>query len=209
MFEDKLKEIGFSKNEAKVYLELLRIGPQAVSVVASRLSINRTSAYSVLQSLLRKGVVGSFRNNNIRVFVANDPNSLIGYLDRKCRTYDYYRSQILSVIPKFRCLKKDYAVKKPVVRYFEGIEGVKHVMYDALDAQDVLRSYLSLYKWLGCGLRDFLIKYRDIRINRSVFFLKAIAHNTREVKGFFEENYNRENSLTDILYINKNVWKKC
>src|SRR6056297_162154 len=104
MLEAKLKDIGFTEKEAKFYMELLRIGPQVVSVIAKRIGVNRTTAYSVLNSLEKKGVISSYEKSGTKQFVANDPNTLIVYVDRRCRAFDYYRDEILNLVPKYRSL---------------------------------------------------------------------------------------------------------
>ncbi|MBD3361056.1 MarR family transcriptional regulator [Candidatus Peregrinibacteria bacterium] len=200
-FYEKLKEIGFNEREARIYLELLRIGPQAVSVIAKRIGINRTTTYSILKSLEKKGVVASYRNSNIKYFMANDPNALIGYIDRKCRIFDYQRSQLIAAIPEFRSICGNCSFKKPVVSYFDGREGLKHVMYDALKAKDLFRSYLPLHKWLEAGMEEFLIEFRNLKILNKKIILKTIVPDNKKIHRYFEENYENYMDLTDILYI--------
>lgn len=198
---DQLCQIGFTDSESQVYLELLSLGPQAVSVIAKRTSLNRTTTYSILKSLERKGIVSSYTNGAIKYFVANDPNSLVGYVDRKCKTFDYHRNCLLALIPKFRGLGEDFTLNKPVITYFEGIEGVKNVMLDALSAQGTFRAYVCLDKWLKCGHADFLFEFKDLRIFDKKIPLKTIVPDTPAVREFFETNYEAGCGLTDILYV--------
>ncbi|MBT4917658.1 hypothetical protein HN709_02590 [Candidatus Peregrinibacteria bacterium] len=198
---DQLCQIGFTDSESQVYLELLSLGPQAVSVIAKRTSLNRTTTYSILKSLEVKGVVSSYTNATMKYFVANDPNSLVGYVDRKCKTFDYHRNNLLNLVPKFRCLSESFSLNKPVITYFEGIEGVKNVMFDALSAKDTFRAYVCLDKWLKSGHGDFLIEFKDLRIFDKKIPLKTIVPDTPEVREFFKEHYDMQCELTDILYV--------
>lgn len=200
MLKEKLCQIGFTENESHVYIELLKVGPQAVSTVAKLCGLNRTTTYSVLKSLRQKGVVSSCMNNNICIFSPNDPNSLVGYVDRKCKTFDYYRESLVSDIPKFRCLLEEYSFSKPMVKYFDGVEGVKEVMFDALTVKDEFKAYLAIHKWLECGLRDFLIEYKDYRIKNKKIPLRAMVPDTPLVRDFFESNYDMSDGMTNILY---------
>ena len=202
MIEEKLVEIGLTSGEAKVYAELLSIGHQGVSVIAKRAKLNRTTTYSILKSLEKKGLVSSCKNGGVSFFTANDPNCLVGYVDSQCRVFSYYRDEILSLIPKFRELKGFYDFKKPVVGYHDGIEGVKYVMYDALSAKGEFCAYLCLHKWLKAGFKDFLINYKNFRISSRKILLRAIVPDTKEVHKFFDENYeNSPSGMTDILYV--------
>jgi sugar-specific transcriptional regulator TrmB len=132
MFYEKLIEIGFTDGEAKIYLELLKIGPQAAGTIAKRLDMNRTTVYSLVRSLEMKGVLGSYKNGKVKIYAANDPNCLVGYLDRKCKVFDYYRSELLSIIPEFRGVFQGQEFKKPVVSYYEGREAVDQIIDEAL-----------------------------------------------------------------------------
>ncbi len=135
MLEEKLCQIGLTANEAKVYLEMLRIGPQGASVIAKRSALNRTTTYSILKELARKGIVGVVVEGRCKLFQANDPNALVGYLDRQAKTYDYFKGEILAIIPQIREITGRYNFKGPVAKYYDGIAGVKYVTKDALGAK--------------------------------------------------------------------------
>lgn len=53
-----LLDFGFSKDEAKTYLFLLRSGPCPASVVSRKLGFNRVKAYRILKVLEQRGAVG-------------------------------------------------------------------------------------------------------------------------------------------------------
>jgi len=201
MIEGKLTEMGLSRSEAKIYLGLLALGHQPVSVISKRVGLNRTTTYSILKTLSKKGLVAFYNKSCITYFVANDPNCLISFIDGKCRTYDYFRTELLSLVPKCRELMNEYSFAKPVVTYHDGIEGVKHVMYDALSAKGNFFAYLCLHKWFKSGLKDFLIEYKNFRIATKQVPLSAIVPDTPEVRAFFGENYDEDNHLTKIKYL--------
>ena len=203
MLDYSLSQIGFSDSEARVYIELLSIGPQPVSVIAKRTRFNRTSTYSILKALEKKGLISSFINNGVKYFSANDPNCLISYLDGKCRTLDYHRSELLSVIPKFRSLNNGIDFKRPVVSYFDGLEGVKHVMTDSLNASKYFYGYLCIDKWLDAGMEDFLADYKDFRVKQRKVQMRGIAADLPDVRRFFAENPETDRKgMTQILYLN-------
>lgn len=201
MLQGKLAEIGLSVNEAKIYTGLLSLGHQPVSIISKRVGFNRTSTYSVLRSLAKKGFVAFYNKSGITYFVANDPNCLISYIDGKCRAYDYFRSELLTLIPKYRELMSEYVFSKPIVTYYDGLEGVKHVMYDALTAKSNFFACLCLHKWFKSGLKDFLLEYKDFRIATKQVPLSAIVPDTPEVRAFFNENYDKNNVLTKVKYL--------
>lgn len=54
MLEKYLEEIGLSDKEAAVYLALLQVENSAITDLAKKTKINRTTVYPVLQSLEKR-----------------------------------------------------------------------------------------------------------------------------------------------------------
>ncbi len=198
MLQDYLCQIGFTSNESKVYLELLQIGAQPVTLLAKRLSMNRTSVWSIIKTLEQKGVVSSYSAKKIQYFVANDPNFLIGYIDRKCRVFDYYRDKLISVLPQFRGVSDNFIFHKPVVSFFDGCEGVKQVIHDFLKANCEKRGYLSFDKYLLIedNFSDF---FRESLKRKTLKSFKIILPNLDEIKNTF----NFKNKNVEVLCLDK------
>ncbi len=194
MFQEKLREIGFSGSEASVYMELLKIGPQAVSTIAKRLGINRTTIYSILKSLEERGLVASYKNGSVKYFLSNDPNCLVGYLDRKCRTFDYYRKELLSIMPEIREIAGEYDFKKPVVSFFEGKEAVGQVLDEMFEAG--VKLYVCLeYKEESMPLSLITLEKKNIR----PFFDSSCGFDWNRLKSIISIYNNK----VSILYLDK------
>lgn len=207
MLEEKLCQIGLTGGEAKVYLELLKIGAQAVSVIAKRANLNRTTTYSILKSLQKKGFVSVFVNSNVKYFSANDPNCLVAFVDSKCRTYDYFRDEILMMVPKFRALNEVGLLgSKPIVSYYEGTEGVKYLMNDGLKSQGEFLSYWALHKWLESDQKSFMLGFIKERIQNKGIKLHAMAPDTEKVRSFFDMYRGKENSAEVLYVLDESCW---
>jgi len=199
--KETLKNIGFNNFEADIYLELIKIGPQVASVLAKRLKINRSSIYAILRSLVIKGVLSYYKNANVKVYSANDPNCLVAYLDRRCRTYDYYKSEILTIIPDLRSLSVDIVSTKPVVRYLEGKESINNLLYDVISSDLPLRGYLGFDCALNEEIKNFWLNFFDSKVFDLVD-VKLILPKSSKVKNFFRQfSSNNFNSL-EVSFIN-------
>lgn len=176
MFKEKLCQIGFTEKESIVYIELLTIGPQAASVISKRVGMNRSTTYSILKSLIKKGILSTSEKSGMQLFIANDPNCLIGYIDRKCRTFDYYREDFITMVPKIRDLGREYNFRKPIVQFFEGVEGGTHVLNDVLGSKGIIHSFIPIHK--------YLLSMRDLIVNNPR--IKAIVPELPEVREFFD-----------------------
>ena len=182
--KDIFKNIGLNDLETNVYLELIKIGPQVASTIANRLHINRSNIYSVLRSLFLKGLITYFQKDKVKVFSANDPNCLVAYLDRRSRTYDYYKNEILSVIPSIRSLSKNKISKKPVVRYLEGLESINTLLFQLTSSSNPLKGYLGFNYSLSIPIKKFWFNFFDSNLF-NIDDIKLIIPNCKKLKSFF------------------------
>ena len=124
MIEAELRYLGFTDNEVKIYLMLLRIGGAKAGRIAKECSLERTSAYNALKKLQEKGIVSSIIEANRNVFSAAEPSKIIDmYKERQ------ERAKLL--IPKLERLQKIEGERETILK-FRGYSGVKTVLYDIL-----------------------------------------------------------------------------
>jgi len=156
--KDKLIQIGLNASQADIYIRLLSMGAQPVSVLSASLSINRTTTYAVLKSLKKIALVSSYQSAKVKMFVANDPNCLVSYLNRKCSVYDYYKTDILASIESFRSVSGSRVFDKPMLRHFDGLDNVKQLIYDIFTFNcDEYFIYLPLHRYLNLDLQKIFI----------------------------------------------------
>ncbi|MEI6144413.1 MAG: helix-turn-helix domain-containing protein, partial [Candidatus Berkelbacteria bacterium] len=75
--EATLKNLGFSENEAKVYLASLEMGVSSAQEIAKKADILRTTGYSVLEQLVVRGVIIKTKKNSVNRYFAESPESLV------------------------------------------------------------------------------------------------------------------------------------
>ena len=201
MLEDYLCQIGLTKRESSVYIELLKIGPQAVSTIAIKTLLKRTTIYSILKSLMDKGLVATFKKEGIQFFIANDPNCLVSFLDGKSETYEFYRSQILSVIPKFRSLNGNQVIDKPVVAYYNGLESIKYILKESIKCDGEHLIFLPLDDLFSPILFTYLTDLFQISFDNKKYNLKLIVPNKKEVRDFFCKNFNKEKIINNLVFV--------
>ena len=73
----KLMQIGLTKNEATVYIELLQLGVTTVGGLEKNMSLYRQSLYNILNDLEAKGLIEITKRNNKKHFRALDANLLL------------------------------------------------------------------------------------------------------------------------------------
>ena len=117
---EQLKIAGLTNNEAKVYLELLKLGPSNANILAKETSLDRSLAYTILNNLTNKALVSHIIKNKKRVFKASNPENLLNPLKNK-------QSLIKKLIPKLKSINPTLESKNSVTT-FEGKEGLKHML---------------------------------------------------------------------------------
>ena len=123
MFEKYLKEIGLSEKEAEVYLALLQGDNFSILDLAKKTKINRTTIYPVIKSLAEKGLVSETVTNSKTSYQAESPERLETYLERQKILLDENTKKIKDIIPQLKSVQREMG-ERPVVKYFEGREGI-------------------------------------------------------------------------------------
>ena len=62
----KLKKIGLTQGEIKVYLALIKHGAQTKSHLAIKADVSSSKVYEIAERLIKKGLVSSFTKNKIK-----------------------------------------------------------------------------------------------------------------------------------------------
>jgi sugar-specific transcriptional regulator TrmB len=208
-----LKDIGLTANEANVYLALHSIGQNPASVVAKKAELNRSSCYTILNSLMQKGFIQQAIKNNIAYFNATDPRHILQHLRIKKFEIDENIQNLGNLTTQFNTLRNNYS-KRPKVVFFEGCAGIRNVMEESLMSSEKLRVYSSINE-LTKLLHNYFPEYYKRRTERGIF-VNAIFPASKEayMNKMRDKQENRESRLIPsefnfhldiIIYDNKVV----
>jgi len=136
---ERLKNIGLSDNEAKVYLAMLELGLSPVIEIARKAEINRPTAYVQIESLKKKGLVSTQTKGKKHLFIAESPARLEFYLDSELKDVEQKKDELGKILPDLDKLFAS-AGSRPSVRFFEGKKGIK-TMQDILLKSGVSEIY--------------------------------------------------------------------
>ncbi|MFA5155580.1 MAG: helix-turn-helix domain-containing protein [Patescibacteria group bacterium] len=122
--EQLLQKIGFSQNEAKVYLAALESGLDSAQNIAKRANLQRTTTYSVLGYLVEKGVIGQSRIRNKTRYKAEAPDKLLSLVNN-------LRQEIEKKLPELEALYNG-GETKPRILFYEGKSAIQNIYDDTL-----------------------------------------------------------------------------
>jgi sugar-specific transcriptional regulator TrmB len=147
MLHKQLENAGLNENEAKIYLAALELGQTTVSRIARKSGVKRTTVYLSLENLKDKGLVSVIKKHNKTSYYAEDPRNLERIMEER-------KQRISSLIPQLLTFS-NLLDKKPEIRYFEGDNGIKEVLMDALNnaRKEICMMYSESY------ISDFDEKY--------------------------------------------------
>ena len=125
MKQEILEKLGLSKNEARVYLALLKLGSASVTDIAKSSGVHRVNTYDALERLMERGLVSAVVKINKKYFEAADPDRILDILKEK----ETIIEETKKILPE---LELDYksAAKRQEVHHFKGREGLKSIFED-------------------------------------------------------------------------------
>lgn len=135
---ERLVQLGLEPKEARFYLAVLERGRPTVAEAAEHAEVSRTNAYDVAKRLAHRGLISfaETRSTGRSVLLANDPGRLVDEWHERRRLLD-------AVVPQLQAIH-DKAGVRPRVRYFEGAEGIRTVLFETLEWPSPLRGILSM-----------------------------------------------------------------
>ena len=187
---EELQEVGLAFNEAKIYAFLVRRDASLVSDISQYTGIHRRNVYDSLKKLSNKGLVSSIIINGKTHYQASSPSRLKSILTEKEAILD-------SIMPQL--LKEARAENdKEIVSVFRGIDGVKMILDDMLEAEKPVHVIGGKGKWLSPELKYFFPLFDKKRIKNKISLFQIFDYEMRNTPitqlqlceyRFFSKNY--------------------
>lgn len=164
---EQLTQFGLDSKEATAYLSILELGGASIGKIAKKSGLKRTTLYDVLDSLKQQALVSSSRRGTKTLYYAENPRVIGEKLDEKKRALESMLPELLAIANAID--------KKPKVRYYEGLEGIKDVYRDTLKFHEQ-----ELLAWVAKEAVDafdeeFLNKYYLAKRIEKKIWVRAIA----------------------------------
>src|SRR3989344_8745416 len=169
-----LQGAGFSNKEIRVYFAILQLGQSTASRIARVAGINRTTAYDILSSLADKHLVTVLGKEPKQEYRAESPEQLEKYFAERIKREEINLANIKELIPGLKSTHK--VSDRPVVRFYEGEDGLRHVYEDTLTSRETIRAFASVED-MHAGLPGYFPKYYKRRVEQNIK-IRAIIPDT-------------------------------
>jgi predicted transcriptional regulator len=123
-----LKSLGLLDSEVKTYLKALENGPGTVLDLAKTTGLSRQAVYVAIDSLTSRGLMSNALRGKKRYYAASHPDKLLDYAKRRGTEMNERVQDLERLLPE---LELASGGEKPVVRVYEGKEGLRAFIADA------------------------------------------------------------------------------
>lgn len=171
--DQKLKEVGFTPNEIKVYLHVLEKGSSTPPQISKATSMPRSNIHYILQNLIEKDVLKKQNKGKRFVYIPNDPSVTLQLADRR-------RKVMEEIVPDLQALYKKNT-NKPVIKFYEGISEVAHIWEDVLQMKgDKLLAFASIKKLFSLMPESFPARFQKEIKRKGIFFKEILSHQSKD-----------------------------
>ncbi len=129
----KLRSLGFSDKESKVYVASLKLGSAPIQKIAKLATVNRATTYVVVQGFMNKGLMSSYTKGKKRLFTPESPDKLSALIREDKAVIEAKENTINQILPSLSGLyDTTQGGNKPQVKFYEGKLGLSAVREEIL-----------------------------------------------------------------------------
>ncbi len=184
-----LNEFDLTTTEVQIYEYLVKNGLMTPSLIAKNLNLKRPTVYKALYSLEKNSLVIKKEITKKIHFQAASPSKIIDLIAEKEKAFMDAKKTFNSLLP---ALSSEYisSTEKPIVRIYEGLEGVKEIYIDILKEVSPGWTILQIED-MDAELGEWIRTYFTPKRVKNKIPLKAIVAAGKHAEKFKEEDKER------------------
>lgn len=189
-----LQNLGLNGKEAKVYLACLELGSATVQEVAEKAGIKRTSVYNFLEDIKVRGFVTQVKQDKKIFLIAEDPYTLLKKVDEQ-------KKKLKEALPEFLSIY-NLPGKKPKVRFYQGVDGLKKVYENTLKEGNPIYLISDYEKMFETIEPDWMWEYAKRRTKKGimVYSIAREGIKAQEVKTKDSEQLRETRFVKDVNF---------
>ena len=195
-----LQNLDLTKTEITLYELLLKLGEVPAQTLIRESKLKRPTVYKALYSLEKKGLVSKRDVLKKINFQANPPAKLLELAENKYETLNRTKEDLRALLPQ---LSSSYVLstEKPIVKMFEGVDGLKEIYLDILKDKQPGYSIMQ-NEDINEELDDWLINWFTPRRARAKMPLKMICSASKKNGIEFKKRDLTARRFTKVVPIN-------
>ena len=188
--EKILREIGFNSYEAKIYLTLLKHGQCIISDISKYSGIKRATIYQYINKLTSQDFIRKTVRGKRIIYYPEDPKKLVSVVEKR-------QKKIKQVFPGLEKLYLNSS-SKPIIRFYEGKEGVRSVYREMTKTRKILWSIFSADRYFNVFSEKDGVEFTK-NIYQSGGQLRDLVQNTALGREYVKEKWGGETSISKLL----------
>jgi len=160
-----LRKFGLTDTEISIYLTSLSFPSITVNELVKQTNIKRTTIYHALETLTQKGLCAKKQTFGKQAFSVTDPKNIENLLEEKINELQSQKKALHELLPLLEQNKKKNS--SMVVSHYEGIEGIKLVVEDALYCKskhwDIISPIKNFFSEFDKDYAEYFVRTRKIR----------------------------------------------
>ena len=137
-----LERLGLTPSEARVYIALLELGPSTAGPITHEAKVASSKTYSLLEKLLEKGLITTYKEGGVHHFKAAEPDRLRDYLHEREAEFRGVEEELDKVIPQLEIQHKEH--HETEVEAFKGYRGAETVFREMFSTLKKGEEYLVI-----------------------------------------------------------------
>lgn len=138
-----LQSQGLNDTDIKIYLDIHRHSQSFASSIAARTEIDRTTVYSGIKRLLKKGIIIQTKVNDVTAYTAISPEIFADKLDMEMQEIQARKKAALLFVEEMAKTNKQ-SFFKPKIRIFEGVEAIRSLYEGTLAPSTTQKAFVNL-----------------------------------------------------------------
>jgi len=189
-----IQNLGLTKIEARVYVELLKLGSTTTGPLIRKTELHRATVYDVLKRLMEKGLVSYITQQNTKYFQAVDPERFLDFLQEEEEQFQHKKEQTKKLIGELNQLKKA-TLQRQQANLFVGKKAVRAMYEKILRCKEVwtFGSHGRFKKIIGSYFHQFQQRKKRLGIKTRLLLSERMRHTELDDPHYAEIRFLQKN----------------
>ncbi len=204
----KLNALGFTQDEADVYVALYNRAPVSPLSLSRETGINRSTVYRIVERLEQSGFVKRTVEYKTTRYVANSAESLTLFVSQKEAEVQKLKQEMAPLLRELDALPPEADNGPTHVYYYKGVSGLRQLLWHTLEAENEVVGF-GYTDWnAGIGKR-FAEKIRAQYVERNLHAKELLNQdplNFTDIKEYLRICYEHRVIQKNILPIQHDTY---
>ena len=181
----KLLKLGFSPEEADLYLTGITSGPSSIQELARAINMKRTTVYLYMKGMIDKGIFEIIFEKGKKYYAATQPEGLKDIIRKEKEVLENKEKLLNELLPEIKPLFTKPA-SLPNLQYFEGESGLWSVIDKIIKSRETVYAIGSSQQLFATiDRKDFDERFTQRRIKMGVKAFSITDHYYPALKKYY------------------------